>query len=77
MSLTHESTQGEHRNVNEVRGNSNKKYRRDKDKNKRQKLRRPDQNSQTPSNSLDDQMAMYPAQNYGRNTPRALSQFKI
>ena len=120
MSLTHKSTQGENRNVNEVKGDSNKKYRRDKDKNKRQKLNksmakttfvpelkvyeksfwkslsnsnkdavrklyrenggtpRSDQISQTPSNSNNyAQMANYPAQNYGGNTSRALSQFEL
>ena len=119
MSLTHKSTQGERRNVNEVRGTPNKKYQ-NKGRNKRQKLNkstskttfvpelkvyeksvwkslsnadkdavrklyrenggtpRPNQNSQTPSNSqINAQMPTYPAQNYGGNTPRALSQFKI
>ena len=55
MSLTHKSTQGEHRNVNKVKKNSNKdRSRRDKDKNKKQRL-----NKSTSTNNFVPELKVY------------------
>ena len=55
MSLTHKSTQGEHRNVNEFKKNSNRdRSRRDKDKNKKQKL-----NKSSSTNNFVPELKVY------------------